>query len=186
MVRNPAHRPEHISFRAHSSHVGANNHAPFDCAVCHLKPLDVLSAGHMFDDSPERAEVAFRGALASGAVYDGNGGCSNVYCHGDGSGLPGAVQDDGKATECGSCHPDANSSAAEWNGMSGEHALHLLDGMVCSDCHASVSDGSQNIVSVEEHVDGDISHAFSETTIQMNGSTCTGICHSKIHFIRSW
>jgi predicted CxxxxCH...CXXCH cytochrome family protein len=175
-----------ISFVAHSSHAGTNNHAPFECSTCHTEPSDVLSSGHVFDDTPGRAEVAFTSPLSSGAKYDFNGGCSNLYCHGNGRGDAGEAVDDGKAKKCGDCHPDVNSSSSAWATMSGEHKLHLEEGLVCADCHKSVVNPSQDIIAPERHVDGSVSHGFSESGLSANGSSCTGVCHSKIHLFTSW
>ena len=178
--------PHRISFMAHSSHVGPNNHPKYDCDVCHKKPTDVLSKGHMFDNTPGRAEVAFHDPLSTGSSYDGNGGCSNVYCHGNGQGMAGSVKDNSVKLGCASCHPDVTSDSNDWYGMSGEHALHLFDGMTCTDCHQSVVSGSQTIIDPSQHVDGAITNQFSEEYIAMDAGTCTGLCHFKIHLFQSW
>jgi hypothetical protein len=178
--------PEEISFRAHTSHVTQSNHESWDCVECHVQPTDVLSPGHLFDDSPGRAEVEFSGGLAYGAVYDSAGGCSNVYCHGDGGGTNGDSQDDGQALTCGSCHPSPDSGVNSWGTMSGEHSLHLQDGMVCADCHAGVVNQSQTVVGPSLHVDGDIDSTFSDENISWDGDSCTGLCHLKIHLWKSW
>jgi predicted CxxxxCH...CXXCH cytochrome family protein len=178
--------PDSITFRAHTTHVSQTTHRALACMECHEQPTDVLSLDHVFDDSPGVAEVYFGQGLASGAVYDGLGGCSNVYCHGTGGAVNGESQDDGRSLDCEGCHPSVESGPDEWAQMSGEHALHLQEGMACADCHNRVVDTSEAIVSPWLHVDGEIDSVFSEPYIAIDAGTCTGVCHSKVHFWTSW
>ena len=175
--------PERISYRAHASHVGENNHAPFACSECHSMPADVLSSGHLFDSTPAQAEVDFSEGLSAAAFYDGAGGCSSLYCHGDGQGDNGSSEDDGIPRTCSSCHPDASSGG--WSAMSGEHNRHMGEGLSCSECHADTADADQRIITPELHVDGEVELVFEETTMYDISGYCTGYCHGEFH-LNSW
>jgi predicted CxxxxCH...CXXCH cytochrome family protein len=94
---------------AHSAHAGGSAISPpFDCSVCHHKPIDAFAAGHL-DAGP--AEVLFHGEAVRGTspAWDRTAGtCSNVYCHGATlSGgthtTPSWTGGSAQAT-CGSCH----------------------------------------------------------------------------------
>lgn len=97
---------------AHSQHVGASAIAPtFDCVVCHQKPADALTPGHI--DGPT-ATVAFSGVAAGHGPPDPfwdrtTGTCNNTYCHGatlgGGTNTAPVWTEVGKGqAACGSCH----------------------------------------------------------------------------------
>ncbi len=50
-----------------------------------MKPVDVLSAGHIFDETPGAAEVDFSGGLSPAGTHFsfGNNTCAG-NCHGEG------------------------------------------------------------------------------------------------------
>ena len=145
---------------AHSAHVtgvsnGAALSAAFDCGVCHPKPADALSPGHVDGTT----DVAFAGLAGQGtapAWARGSATCSNIYCHG--ATLHGGVDTApswiGGASEaaCGSCH-----------GVPPVFAGHVQN-PACGACHPGYT---QTSVNAATHVNG---------TIDLVGLTCT-TCH---------
>ena len=95
---------------AHASHVAAGALAPaFDCGVCHVKPADAFSAGHI---DGATAAVVFGGVAASGTTPSWDrttATCSSTYCHGATLGggtnkLPIWTAVGQGQTACGTCH----------------------------------------------------------------------------------
>jgi predicted CxxxxCH...CXXCH cytochrome family protein len=91
---------------AHSTHVAAG----YDCAICHPKPADMLSAGHI---DGATADVAFGGIALAGPstpAWDrGTATCSSTYCHGGtlagGSNpAPDWTRPGQGQAACGTCH----------------------------------------------------------------------------------
>ena len=114
---------------AHTAHVTASAISPaFDCNVCHVKPADALSPGHV-DGNPT---VTFAGIpLTQGANPTWNASaatCSSTYCHGAFTGGNHAtpVWTGGSSQgACGTCHdtpPPAPHPAAALTACSGCHA----------------------------------------------------------------
>ncbi len=177
--------PSSITFMAHTAHVSGSYAAPFDCSECHVEPDDVTSTGHLFDSTPAVAEVSFTAGLSSAGSYDGAGGCSNLYCHGNGQGDNGTSTDDGRSKTCASCHPDETSGTAEWQTMSGEHSRHLNEGLACAYCHFDDVDHDKTIIEPSLHVDGVVEQAFEKSTMWIVSGTCIGYCHGELHW-ESW
>jgi len=113
------------TFSPHTEHVSVRNHRAYDCTQCHIKPVDVLSMGHVFDDSPGQTEVTFAQGLSVGGTYDGQGTCANLYCHGNGRGPNGTMQHQAARPTCTTCHAGIASGRAGWRTMSGGHEDHL-------------------------------------------------------------
>lgn len=173
------------SFRAHTAHVSAQNHAPFDCTECHAKPTDPLTMGHVFDDTPGIAEVRFdqAGARSPRGTYDGAGTCSNLYCHGDGRNSTGVIRHDAPRPSCTGCHGPGVT-------LSGAHEKHLDEGAQCVDCHAATVDGSERIIAPALHVNTVIDVMLTAPGMTRAAATCTGTCHlgvkSEDHLSTSW
>lgn len=172
-----------ISFAPHTEHVTEGRHAAYDCTACHLKPDEVLSIGHVFDDSPDSREVRFDMGLSSAGSY-ADGTCSNLYCHGNGR-TPGQVLASAGAQTCDDCHAGPNAGRDRWDTMSGEHEKHLREGLACENCHAATYDGT-NIVNPALHVNGEVDIELSEGSIVRSGATCAGRCHGEDHDNESW
>ncbi|MCB9683774.1 MAG: hypothetical protein H6738_19790 [Alphaproteobacteria bacterium] len=175
--------PATISFVPHEVH-GAGRISPvFDCVVCHDKPTDALTPGHLFDDpTAGEAEVVFN--IAPGA-YDGTNRCSNLYCHGNGLGNNGAVNAGAGPRTCHSCHPDRTTSG-QWGKMSGEHRRHLNEGFECETCHQDAQ-GSTAIDVPALHVNGNPDVRLPQG-MNFNAQTqrCDGTCHGERHNSRHW
>lgn len=174
------------AFGAHSSHVTEGIHAAFDCVQCHTKPADVLSSGHFLvgDGSAGVAEVSFAGGLSSGASWSG-GGCSSVYCHGNGNGTNGDVKLT-DTVECGTCHAVESSWwTGGWLFLGGEHIKHLWEGYLCADCHGATVASGDTIVDPALHVNGSLDVALP-SGMSWSAGTCTGDCHGETHNGRSW
>jgi len=169
-----------LSFRAHSAHVTTRWHEAYDCTQCHTKPTDVLSTGHLFvaDTTAGVSEVRFADGLSASADYDGNGSCSNLYCHGNGRGNNGEATHTMASVTCSSCHPDSSSSDDDWDEMSGEHEDHLEEGGTCSQCHGATVDDDQNILAPGKHVNG-VVDIQTESGVTWNSAdkSCEGDCH---------
>lgn len=151
---------------AHSAHVnGASNGTPlsppFDCGVCHVKPTDALSAGHLDGTT---ATVTFAGLASQGATPTSaprwtraDATCANTYCHGatlhGGANVAPAWTGGALQAACGSCHgvpPPASTGHVQKTG--------------CGSCHPGYT---QTSVNAATHVNG---------TIEIVGLTCT-TCH---------
>ena len=155
---------------AHSVHVTGNDHLAYDCEQCHLKPIELLSAGHLFDASPGTAEVNFTGGLSSAAVYSAPA-CSSLYCHGDGRNDNGSM---GSYTEtinaCDACHATPPAS--------GEHRRGAHTSRECRECHADVTGSANAITGPALHVNGE-----PNVTLRNGGSwnaqtrSCNPTCH---------
>lgn len=178
---------EDIEFGAHSRHVEENIHAAYDCTQCHVKPTDVLSAGHMFDSTAAQAEVDMSSGLSSAGTWTSSAqSCSNLYCHGNGRGANGTVSVSEAPLDCESCHPDISSGRSGWDGMSGEHEDHLREGLVCQDCHSLTVDAAQNIIAPSRHVNGTVDYEPDTAGITRYGDSCTGVCHGEEHEGEDW
>jgi predicted CxxxxCH...CXXCH cytochrome family protein len=177
-----------ISFLAHPEHGDADDHAAYGCDECHgaasLAYTDALTdPDHWLDPTPGVAEVSFDG-LSPAGTWNGTT-CGTVYCHGDGSGT-GSVADSAVGLTCRGCHPDSGSGENALDGMSGEHKKHVWEeGALCSDCHGSVVTGGQAITGPLLHVNGDLDVDVL-STLNWNGSRCTGSCHGEGHPSDSW
>ena len=178
--------PTRLSFGAHTVHVTERTHPAFDCTQCHVKPSDVLSPGHVFDDTPGRAEVVFGGGLSAAGAYDGTT-CSSLYCHGNGRGANGTYDKHGPTPTCGGCHPDQSSGSSAWATMSGRHARHLDQGIACYECHgAVVNQAADTILDPTLHVNGQPDLLFTTSSITYAGGGCSGICHGEGHEGERW
>jgi predicted CxxxxCH...CXXCH cytochrome family protein len=148
---------------AHGAHVGGSTLAPaFDCNVCHAKPADVFTAGHIDSvSSVPLATVTFGGlavqALPAGiaAAWDRpSATCSNTYCHG--ATLPGGTLRspvwttvDGSQAACGTCHGVPPPSHTFVNVSSGLSA--------CNPCHSETIDQAGAVIppgAGGKHLDG--------------------------------
>lgn len=177
---------EELSFRAHTAHVTDGIHAAFDCLQCHAKPTDVLSEGHLFDDTPAVSELDFSVGRSPEAMSAG-GQCASLYCHGNGNGQLGAISHTDPAPDCGGCHAYAGSPATAIAAMSGEHPRHLGEGLACSECHHATVDASGSIVQLFLHVNGQAEVVVPQGfTYDSSTNACTGSCHAKLHFNEHW
>ena len=176
------------AFLAHTVHVTERISSAYDCTECHTKPSNVLTAGHAFDETPGQGEVSFAMGLSAAANYDGAGGCSSLYCHGNGQGNNGFAVDGSPPMQCNSCHPSINSSEGAWETMSGEHRKHLQEGVNCGNCHFDVTENGQTIRAPWLHVDGANQVRFTDTGITYSPGTgqCSGRCHGETHESERW
>ena len=170
------------SFVAHTSHVTQGVSRASDCGECHRKPTDVMSAGHAFDDTPGTAELDFSGGRSPAAVYNGNGGCSGLYCHGNGRGDNGVATDGMAKPTCAGCHPDF-TTRDRWDSMGGDHKKHLEEGYNCQECHRDVTADGASVIAPLLHIDRARAVRFLVDTITYDPATrrCTGPCHGENH-----
>jgi predicted CxxxxCH...CXXCH cytochrome family protein len=146
--------PSNVRIGAHTAHItGSPIAPPFDCSLCHVKPADALSAGHI--DGPT-ATVTFSGTASKGVTpaptWDRNAAtCSNTYCHGGlKNGNPTNVPvwtQVGTAT-CGTCH-----------GLppQGTHPSVSTDLKTCAGCHGATMTTSGTLILPSQggkHMDG--------------------------------
>jgi predicted CxxxxCH...CXXCH cytochrome family protein len=179
---------------AHTTHVTGSNLAPaFDCTVCHVKPTDPFSAGHI--DGNTTATVTFGGLAVNGTSLlptwtRTSATCSNTYCHGAtlaGGNNTTPVWTGTNQAACGSCHGVPPLAP---------HPTATLQ--QCNGCHPDTVDASGNVIppsSGGKHLDGTIEaigghpsdwmdqtspgfHAFSaDRGLQLStGESCTQ-CH---------
>lgn len=178
-------------FPAHTVHVTGSAIAfGYDCGQCHTKASDVLSPGHVFDDSPGLAENDYGNGLAPQTLFARDTGtCSNSYCHGSGRADDGAVSATDGPRPCAGCHPSQDSGAAGWGTMSGPHGLHLgVAGIGCADCHGTTTADGFTIASKALHINGarDVEIAAAGFAWDANRATCNGTCHGWSHGDDVW
>jgi predicted CxxxxCH...CXXCH cytochrome family protein len=176
--------PAEMSFAAHTAHVDGTTHQAFDCTVCHTKPTDAVSPGHVLvgDTTSGVAEVDVAGGLNPNGTYDGLT-CGNLYCHGNGQDDDGSIARTDTIDGCDGCHLDWKSSS--FTSMSGHHQKHMFEGFDCSDCHADTVNADHEIVGPELHVDGTAEVAIPHD-IKWSDGKCTGTCHGEVHDNRAW
>src|SRR5689334_10871829 len=75
-----------------------------DCDTCHTKYEDALDPGHMYDDTPEKAEVTFIPGLSKDGKYENDGNCSNLCCHGDAKTPSKTIKQTDSQLACKGCH----------------------------------------------------------------------------------
>lgn len=180
--------PATLSFKAHSAHVGANEHPAYGCVHCHRTPTTALSPGHTFDGTKAVAEVGFTAGLSPMGAYAGGGACSNLYCHGNGFDKLGAFTDAQAKPACDGCHASPASGAAGWATMSGSHPDHLgVSGVACADCHSATVSAAGAITGANLHVNGTKDIVLAATTgVTITDGRCTGTCHDKQHGAYAW
>ena len=149
-----------VRIGAHGAHVRAAHglSRPIDCALCHLKPQDAFSPGHIDEAT---ASVSFAGLAAQGTApaWDrASASCSSTYCHG--ATLAGGTNKsprwtsvDGSERACEACHgaPPANA----------HHARADLD---CSACHGTGYSALAGTVAPATHVDGKLDLSLTCTS----------------------
>ncbi len=171
-------------FPAHGAHVTGDGHAEITCSACHKVPTSATTPGHMFDETPGKAEVDLSGGLSAKGKY-GSMTCSSLYCHGNGQGDTGSVPLNKSGVGCSSCHPGPSSSEVAMKGMSGKHARHVEEGVGCYECHGEVFDQTYSPVNGSLHVNG-TPNVKMPAGITFTGSGCTGICHGEYHMSPGW
>jgi predicted CxxxxCH...CXXCH cytochrome family protein len=157
-----------LSFIPHTLHVTSERHKAYDCDTCHKKYEDALDPGHMYDDTPEKAEVTFAAGLSKAGTYDKPGECGNLYCHGDGKQNNKTIKHTDSKLACTGCHSDSPST--------GQHQTHSF-GFDCSECHGDTLNEAMTITGPDKHVNGKVDTAMPENNMQWDGKTCTGTCH---------
>ncbi len=175
-------------FAAHHDHVGSAMTEPLDCRECHVEARDVLSVGHVFDDTPAAAEVDLGGGRSPRGTYESTTGCDNLYCHGDGQGDNGSIAVVAAPMTCASCHASASSPSAELDEMSGLHSFHVSVGAGCQDCHQSTTADGSTIATPSLHINGQRDFQFSAAgfAYDQGAQSCSGICHGYTHNERPW
>jgi hypothetical protein len=168
------------SFVAHTRHVTERIARAAACVDCHPEPVDVLSAGHAFDDTPAVAEVDLTGGRSPTGAYDPTTGtCSGLACHGNGRTAEGVAIDGMPGPTCAGCHPRS--------GMTPEHVEHHRD-FACEACHADVTADGATILAPLLHIDGARQVSFSSGTVTWSAATdrCDGACHGTDHAGARW
>lgn len=166
------------SVGSHTAHVTGTDHPTYACDACHRTPTDVLSAAHVFDDSPQVAEVHF-GPLNPQGSYAAPG-CTSLYCHGNGRAAGDTSNFAGNIDSCDACHRSGSSTSEEWREMSGKHRRHLEEGIACYRCHAEVLDSSDQVRTPDLHVNGGKDVQMAVGSYQVSDKSCYGLgtgCH---------
>lgn len=176
------------TFPAHDAHVSTALSSALDCVECHVKAFDVLSLGHVFDDTPGAAEVDLGAGRSPRGVYDPSSGCASLYCHGNGQGDNGGLGNTDPPMTCESCHAGPGSSSAELGEMSGLHGFHVSVGAGCQDCHQATSADGSTISAPALHINGLRDQQFTAPGFSYDQGTqsCTGTCHGYPHAARPW
>ena len=162
------------AFIAHQAHVTAGKvRGAGVCTDCHTMPTDILSANHIFDSTPGRAEVVLTNGFDKKATYNyTTQQCSTSYCHGNGQASNGTIADGAPAPSCTTCHSRSGLSQ-------GQHPTHH-DADTCDACHADTSSGKgTTIKTLALHINGtkDVNMSPSNMTWNAANLTCKGGCH---------
>ncbi|RLB36880.1 MAG: hypothetical protein DRH30_14180 [Deltaproteobacteria bacterium] len=176
-------------FPPHYDHINTAMTEPLDCRECHVKAADVLSVGHVFDDTPGVAEVDLGGGRSPRGTYDAAKGCASLYCHGNGQGDNGSLAVVEPPMTCESCHPGSSSPAIDLDEMSGLHRFHLSSlGAGCQDCHQSTTSDGLTIATPSLHINGQRDFQFSAPGFAYDQAdqSCSGSCHGYMHSARPW
>ncbi|MCB9673165.1 MAG: CxxxxCH/CxxCH domain-containing protein [Alphaproteobacteria bacterium] len=175
-----------LSFKAHGQHEAGDAHPAYECEQCHDKPTDVMTPGHIFDDETAGvAEVVFSAGLSAQGTYNGNGSCSNLYCHGNGRNNAGTADHDDGQLDCNACHAGPTATTA-WRTMSGEHSKHMRERLACTDCHNSTVNSAGAIAQAALHVNGQVDLDFGTNNMTRTNNRCTGTCHNERHTNETW
>ncbi len=142
---------------AHATHLAGTATSPaVACTDCHVRPADVLSAGHI--DGLPTANVTWSGlAVARGAAPTWtrtSATCSGTYCHGNfANGTDASVvwtQVGLGAAACGTCHG---------NPPGGTHPVVSAALNTCASCHPETMNASGALIPIAsggKHLDGAI------------------------------
>jgi hypothetical protein len=171
-----------LTFNAHRSHVSEQNHLPFDCNECHLKPDDILSIGHLLDETPARAEVVFTNGRSGEGTYLGDAECASLWCHGNGRGANGSWSVARGKPTCNDCHVGPSGA---WENLSRPHRKHLEEGITCADCHSATVDRSGSIIGLDRHVNRQVDLQLVPEMTRDDGR-CSGTCHLEPHQGEVW
>jgi predicted CxxxxCH...CXXCH cytochrome family protein len=176
------------AFGPHHVHVTTTLTTSRDCVECHVRASDVLSIGHVFDNTPTVAEVDLGGGRSPRGTYDPASGCASLYCHGDGQGDDGSIAMGAAPMTCASCHPGPSSTSGELGQMTGLHSFHLSLGAGCQDCHQSTTGDGLTIATPSLHINGQRDFQFSALgfAYDQGSQSCTGTCHGYPHAARPW
>lgn len=183
---NPPAYPSYNPKR--NSHLGG--HATYGCQVCHYS---VTTNGITISTPANHKNNAYEvspGPTGSFS-YDGNGVCSSVVCHDDGTRITtGIARSSGTAPQwgwsklnCNNCHdshPDYPNGAPKAN----SHPRHVSNaGNRCQYCHADTTSDGYTISNPAKHknssfdLQGGSGRSFSYT-YSSSGGNCSAIsCH---------
>jgi predicted CxxxxCH...CXXCH cytochrome family protein len=169
--------PTYLGVGSHESHLNPDSTERFsrkvDCSECHDPVTHFNDPSHIGPNPDNRAEIIF-GSLARNSlpgdsiphpIYDGNGKCSNVYCHGNfrqGNRNAQPVFNNPGSVVCGSCHGDpamGNPTPGAPNNFQSPH-FSFYTIQFCANCHGSVIDSSGSFVNKSRHVNGQVDLNF--------------------------
>ncbi len=175
----------------HTKHI--NTYTQYTCNNCH----DTVAANNTTLQSTTTARQLHPNASKNVAFNTWTGGtwsgtqCSNTYCHSNGTTVAtgsspthGAISWSGTTT-CSSCHTGPTTGPNYTNGSpkANSHAKHTGSpwNYICSECHSSVVNSSNQIISNTLHVNKAYnvnSSKIGSYTFQTTGGTCSNItCH---------
>ena len=156
---------------AHQKHVAATAmHAAWDCTMCHTKPTNATTPGHIDGTGGiVQAEVKFSSLNPSSTYSFSTYSCSSSYCHG--SGVTTKTSPAWTSQTALACVDGCHGGDPNRTGMSSEHR-NDHGGKACYICHAGVIDSNNNIIAggLALHVNGVKDVKFSGT----GGSSATG------------
>jgi predicted CxxxxCH...CXXCH cytochrome family protein len=175
---DPTTLTDAISFTAHPIHQADDTHPSYGCEHCHADHTDVLSPGHMFDDSPTVAEVTLVAGLSPDAQYGGTGSasCTNLYCHGTGL-EPGDYKVAAGETTCETCHGTVEKERLTFDHKRHIDSIRNFEPIACASCHNNM-DVKGNLTDPSTHVDGTIDIVMDGVTYDPVTKGCSGTCHT--------
>jgi predicted CxxxxCH...CXXCH cytochrome family protein len=157
---------------AHTAHLATSTwRRTMPCSSCHVVPLTRDAPGHI--DGDNKAELKFDTLNPAGAYTQATSTCTNLYCHSNGRGNTGTVSwvTPGKLG-CTSCHTTNGVN------MSGDHRLHINQGLKCSQCHADVVNAAMTIINASLHVNGLHEVKMANGTFNAGTRACSNVgCH---------
>ncbi len=165
---------------AHAKHVGATAmHSAWDCGVCHTKPANATTPGHIDGTGGVvQGEVKYSTLNPAGTYNTTNTTCGTLYCHGTGrANAASPAWTSTSALGCLSCH----GGDPLRTGMSAEHRRDDHE-RPCVTCHKSVVNATPAIINAGLHVNGakDVQFTAPGSSYNATNKSCTGTgngCH---------
>ncbi len=164
----------------HAKHVRATaTHAAWDCTMCHTKPTNATTPGHIDGTGGiVQAELHFSTLNPSGGFTFASATCTNMYCHG--TGVTTKTSPAWTSTTALACVDGCHGGASSYTGMSSDHRRSNHK-KACNYCHGTVVNTANTITNVALHVDGVKEVSFpGGGTYNASTKKCSGVpgCHN--------
>ncbi len=173
-----------------TGHFAAQVTLPDGCNTCHQGAGSGTS--NHYNGIADVKFLNVYNAKSGVAVYNADGTCSKVSCHG-GQTTPNWLTGSLVVfSQCTSCHSSGTSAGnPEYNSFwSGQHGLHaVIPGLGCTGCHDPAQLAPSHFTSLNTStMEGPASATIRNDFVHYDSSahTCTAVCHSDPAEVRPW